>query len=86
MLKTYSTLWITAQKPSFHCLHPFSDSHLISPYSISSLNQTLSSENKGNDPQPMMLWLSNKFSLSRPKEMYREEWGENGHWCSGVKS
>ena len=57
MLKTYSTLWITAQKPSFHCLHPFSDSHLISPYSISSLNQTLSSENKGNDPQPIIFLI-----------------------------
>ena len=30
-------------------------------------------------------WLSIKFSLSVPKEMYKERCGENGFWCLGVK-
>ena len=30
-------------------------------------------------------WLSIKFSLSVPIEMYKERCGENGFWCVGVK-
>ena len=30
-------------------------------------------------------WLLNKFSLSAPLEMYREQYGEYAHWCYCVK-
>ena len=30
-------------------------------------------------------WLLNKFSLSAPQEMYREQYGEYAYWCEGVK-
>ena len=43
-------------------------------------------ENKGNDHQPKKLWLLCKFSMPVSKEMYREEFGENGYWCQGVRS
>ena len=42
-------------------------------------------ESKGNNGQPEKVWLWNKFSLSVPKEMYREEYREYGYWCQGVK-
>ena len=37
------------------------------------------------DCQVKKLWLINKFSLSVPKEMYREQYGEYVYWCLGVK-
>ena len=30
-------------------------------------------------------WLANKFSLSAPYEMYKEQCGEYAYWCYGVK-
>ena len=30
-------------------------------------------------------WLWNKFSLSEPYEMYREQYGEYAYWCQGVE-
>ena len=36
-------------------------------------------EKKGNDCQPKKFRLLNKFSLSAPKKMYREQYGENGY-------
>ena len=37
-------------------------------------------ENKGNDHQLKKPWLFNKFSLSIPLEIYREQYGGNGYW------
>ena len=36
-------------------------------------------ENKGKE-----LWLLSKFSMSSPKEMYTEEYGECGYCCQSV--
>ena len=44
-----------------------------------------SDQNLGNDCQLNKLWLINKFSLSAPKEMSGEEYGEYGYWCQGVQ-
>ena len=44
----------------------------------------LEHESKGNDRQLRKLWLLNEFSLSVPKEMYGEEYGEDGYWYKGV--
>ena len=42
----------------------------------------ISLDGSGNDYQPTMLWLLNKFSLSVAKEMDREEYGE--YTCTNV--
>ena len=28
-----------------------------------------------------IFWLANKFSLSVPLEMYKEQYGEYAYWC-----
>ena len=57
---------------SYHPLNPINDTYLISP---------CSNEDRENDPQHKKLWLLHIFSLSLPKEIYREEYGGYGYWC-----
>ena len=45
-----------------------------------------SRQNKGNDDEYLRSsWLLNKFSLSAPEGMYREQCEENAYWYQGVK-
>ena len=53
---------------NFECDH-----HPISPYSKILMNHSWHHKTKGNDCQSNKLWLLNKFSLSAPVQMRREE-------------
>ena len=67
-------------------LNPKSDQHLISPYINTVKSHITIMRIKGNDHQTKKLyWLLDKFSLSVPKEMYREVHGEYRYWCLGKK-
>ena len=74
----WSFLSVTYPNP----ITPKSDYHLISPYNI-----TLESNIKVMRIMEMInryrsSWLlSDKFSLSAPQEMYREQYGEYAYWC-----
>ena len=62
-------------------LTPKSDQLMISPNNI-----TLESNIKVTRIKEMITnlkssWFLNKFSLSAPQEMYREQYGEYAYWC-----
>ena len=42
-------------------------------------------ENKGNDKHFNKLLIVKQFSSSTPKEMYREQYGEDAYWCKSIK-
>ena len=57
----------------FNTLNPTSDQHLISPY-----RNTAESLTEIMRIKEMIASLRNKFSLSVPKEIYREDYREYG--------
>ena len=61
-----------------------SDQHLISPYSNTSVSFVKIMIIIGNDRQPKRLWLLKEFSLSLPREIYRN-WVENMERILGYK-
>ena len=61
-------------------LTPKSDWYLISPFKITPKSNINIKKNQENDHKQINSWLFNKFSLSAPQEMYREQYGEYAHW------
>ena len=60
-------------------LNPMSDEHLISPYIIMLESNIKVMRIKEVVTREGTFWLANKFSLSAPYEMYREQCGENAY-------
>ena len=62
-------------------LTPKSDKYLISPYNITLESHMKVMRRKEMITNKRSSWLLNKFSLSAPEEMYREQCGEYAYWC-----
>ena len=62
-------------------LTPESDQHLIYPYDITTESHIQVTGIKEMITNSRSSRLSNKFSLSAPKKMLREQYGENAYRC-----
>ena len=64
----------------FLTLKPKSDYHLISPYNITPVSHIKVMRIKEMITREGTFWLANKFSLSAPREIYKEQCREYAYW------
>ena len=62
-------------------LNPNSDEHLVSSNNITCESHSKVMRIKDMVTMEGTLWLANKFSLSAPQELYKEQSGEYAYWC-----
>ena len=79
-----SCLWKSMQWPckssDLNTLNPKSNWHQISPYIVTPESHIKVMRIKEVITNQISFWLVNKFSLSIPQEMYKEQYGEYAYW------